>query len=706
VDKSGTIFRPGENCSQVAKARRAAILVDGERYFSAFVHATARAERSILIVGWDFDSRTVLTYGADGEPQLTLGEWLNDLARRKPELHVRILDWDYPMIFGKGREIPPIYGITWKPHRRVDIRYDDTHPMAGSHHQKLVVVDDRVAFAGGLDLTSKRWDGNAHAPDDRRRTFLGEPYPPMHDMMALVDDEAARAISSIARARWEAATGEALHPIEVPGDGWPPEVSVRMRDVDAAVACTAPPSGIRDAVREVERLYLDMIGVARDYIYVENQYFTSQSIADALKASLAKPDGPEIVVLTRLLSHGWLEELTMQALRVRLVRELRAADPHGRFHVYYPHVEGLAQDACIDLHSKLMIVDDEWLRVGSANLSNRSMGMDSECDVTFEARGEARLRQAIRGFRDSLIAEHMGTEPAALGAAIAREGSMSAAIAALPRNARRIEVLEAPEIPEAQLNLVAVADLEKPLPLEAIVREFAPDTSAPIMPGRRLLAGLCVLFAALALAWTYTPLADLVTRANVVRWGAEFSRYAWAPLLVVIAYTPASYAMFPRWFITMISVIAFGPWRGFLYGMCGMILAAVVSYTPGRLVRRDTVRRLAGPRLNRMSAALYHRGALAVAIVRMIPIAPFVVVNLVMGAMRIRLRDFVLGSLVGIVPGMLAATVLSEQISRLLVAPAQINGWLIATAVVLLVTVVYLGQRWLRRLDRETTGEP
>jgi uncharacterized membrane protein YdjX (TVP38/TMEM64 family) len=138
--------------------------------------------------------------------------------------------------------------------------------------------------------------------------------------------------------------------------------------------------------------------------------------------------------------------------------------------------------------------------------------------------------------------------------------------------------------------------------------------------------------------------------------------------------------------------------------MCGMLLAGVVSYAPGRLVRRDTVRRLAGPRLNRLSAALYHRGALAVAVVRLLPIAPYVVVNLVMGAMRIRLRDFVLGSLVGIVPGMLAATVLSEQISRLLVAPAEINGWLIAIAVVLLVTVVYLGQRWLRRLDRETTG--
>jgi phosphatidylserine/phosphatidylglycerophosphate/cardiolipin synthase-like enzyme/uncharacterized membrane protein YdjX (TVP38/TMEM64 family) len=704
VDAPGTIFRPGENCASVAKARRAGILVDAETYYDAFVRAAERAERSILIVGWDFDSRTVLRYGASGEPEITLGEFLNGLAHRNPRLHVRILDWDYPMIFGHDREFPPIYGLAWKPHRRVDFRYDDTHPVGGSHHQKIVVIDDRIAFAGGIDLSSKRWDSSAHAPDDPRRTFLGEPYPPMHDVSSIVDGEAAHAISAVARARWEAATGEPLHPIEVPGDGWPEGVPVQFTDIEMAVACTAAPCPANDGVREIEHLYLDMIRRAKRYIYIENQYFTSQAIADAIRDRLREPDGPEVVLLTRLLSHGWLEEVTMQALRTRFVRELREADKRGRFQAYYPHIDGLKEGTCIDLHSKVMIVDDEWLRVGSSNLSNRSMGVDSECDVTFEAAGNEAASREIGAIRDALIAEHMGTEPQAVVEAIAQHGSMIGAICALPKHARRIEVLEAPELPDSQLNLVAVADLEKPLPLESIVREFGPDVSAPMIPGRRLLLGLCLVFVALALAWTYTPLASLVTRQNVLRWGHDFSQLAWAPLIVILAYTPASYAMFPRWFITMVSVIAFGPWRGFLYGLCGMIVAAVVSYLPGRLVRRDTVRRLAGPRLNRLTAALYHRGALAVAVVRLLPIAPFVVVNLVMGAMRIRLRDFVLGSLVGVLPGMLMATVLSEQISRWIVKPAEINGWLIALAAVLLVTVAWFGQRWLRRVDRETTG--
>ncbi len=309
----------------------------------------------------------------------------------------------------------------------------------------------------------------------------------------------------------------------------------------------------------------------------------------------------------------------------------------------------------------------------------------------------------MRAFRDQLLAEHAGTDAATVAAAVEQHGSLAAAIEALPRHARRIETLETPELSDTALSLAALGDLERPLPLESIVQEFAPDTSSVgVGPGRRAIALMCLLAVALALAWTFSPLADLVTRENVTEWGREFSRFYWAPVVVILAYTPASYAMFPRWLITMIAVIAFGPWKGFIYGIAGMLIAGLASFLPGRLVRRDTVRRLAGPRINRLSAALYHRGALAVAIVRMVPIAPFVVVNLVMGALRIRLRDFILGSLVGVLPGMLTATVLSEQVSRVLADPADLNGWLIAIAAALLLTLVYFGQRWLRRLDRQS----
>src|SRR5689334_24278448 len=164
-----TLLQPGDNCCAIAHADRVALLIDGEIYFDAFVHAAERAERSLIMLGWDFDSRTILRFDADGRPEITLGQFLNDLARKRRHLQIWMLDWDYPMVFGMGREFSPVYGWSWKPHRRVHFRYDNTHPVGGSHHQKIVVIDDQLAFVGGLDFTCKRWDTREHRAADPRR---------------------------------------------------------------------------------------------------------------------------------------------------------------------------------------------------------------------------------------------------------------------------------------------------------------------------------------------------------------------------------------------------------------------------------------------------------------------------------------------------------------------------------------------------------
>ena len=695
-----SIFNPGINCAEVARAGRVSLLVDAQAYFAAFARAAENAERSILIVGWDFDSRTMIELGPDGEPVL-LGEFLNRLARRRKRLRIRILDWDFPLVYGKDRELPPpTYGVTWEPHRRVDFRFDDTHPLTGSHHQKIVVVDDKLAFTGGFDLTNKRWDTPEHRAGDPRRTFLGEAYPPMHDVMVAVDGEAAQALSKVARSRWQRATLERLRAVKTRHDPWPQEMPVRMTDATVGVALSAPCIEGEPGVRQVEQLYLDMIGRAKRSIYIENQYFTSQRIARALAGRLAEPGGPEIVLVTRLLSHGWLEEMTMHVLRTNLVRDLRAIDTHGRFHAYYPHVDALAEGTCVDLHSKVMIVDDEWLRVGSSNLSNRSMGMDTECDAVIEARGEARIAAAIRDFRVGLIAEHSGAEPASVARVIEEQGTMAAAIAAHASPARQLARLETPEHAGTVLTMAAIGDPEAPMTFERVVQSIAPDAGPRRFPARRLAVVLGSLVAAaigLALLWKYTPLSEFISRDSALRWAQAFQNHWWAPLVVVLAYTPASFVMFPRWLITMTAVIAFGPWEGFIYGSAGMVLAALVSYFPGRLVAMDTVRRLAGPRLERVANVVKRRGLLAVSIVRLVPIAPFPVVNIVLGALRIRVRHFVFGTMLGMLPGMLAATVLSDQLAAALEDPTSVNWWLIAAAVLLLLTLAYFGQRWLRR---------
>ncbi len=188
----------------------------------------------------------------------------------------------------------------------------------------------------------------------------------------------------------------------------------------------------RDAqICEVQALYLDMIASAKQTIYIENQYFTSKVLGDALAARLAEDDGPEVIAVLRLSTQGWLEAPTMGTLRTVLLKQLRDADRHGRFHAYFPHIPGLPEGQCCDLHSKLMIVDDEIVRIGSANFSNRSMGLDTECDAAIEANGDERVSQAIRDFRNQLLAEHLDVPAEQVEAEVRKAGSVNGGIAAL-----------------------------------------------------------------------------------------------------------------------------------------------------------------------------------------------------------------------------------------------------------------------------------
>lgn len=699
-----SLLQPGVNCWQRTNADRVALLVDGERYFAAFAAAAERARRSILILAWDFNSQTFLRCDGD-QGQLPLGDFLNSLARRRRWLDVRVLIWDYPMIFGTDREFPPLYGLGWKPHRRVRLRYDNTHPIAGSHHQKVVVIDDRVAFCGGLDLTTRRWDTCAHSPRSEQRKVGDVPYPPFHDIMMMVEGETARSLGTLARERWRLATGRRLRPPRKHGDPWPADVEPRMTDATVAISRTLPAGNSHPAVREVEALYLDQIAAARRYIYIENQYFTSQKLGDALMVRLAEEDGPEVVVVLRLLSHGWLEEVTMQNLRRGLIDRLQKADRFGHLHVYYPFIEGLEEGTCIDIHSKVLIVDDEWLRVGSTNFSNRSMGFDSECDLTLEAGGRPEVMREIRGFRDQLLAEHLGVEETRVSGEIAANGSISATIGRLQSPQRTLKALENEEAPGAVMSLASLADPEQPVTVEQLVAQFAPRAALRVRGAQWLkVAAVALLVAALAGVWQLAPIADVLTPERITSWAREFGATGWAPLIVLAAYTPAALIMFPRPLITLFAVIAFGPWLGFGCAMTGILISALVTYVIGMRMDRSMVRRLAGPSLHRCLDVLRRRGIVAMTALRLVPLAPFPIEGILAGAIRIKLLDFMIGTALGMLPGTLTTTVFGDQLQVALHDPRQVNLWLIAGVVLVLVVASLLVRRWL--LTTQTHEKP
>ncbi len=443
-DETDSLFQPGRTCWCVARAGRVAVMIDSAEYFARLEDALRQAQRSILIVGWDFDGRIRLRHEASPEDSPPLGPLLRDLAARRPELEVRVLVWSVATLHGPGAALPLLFGAEWEAHPRIEVRLDTHHPLYAAHHQKLVCIDDRVAFCGGIDLTVGRWDTTAHTAGDPLRTNPdGELYPPVHDLQMAVDGEAAAKLGDLARARWRAATGEGLAPVTAAAPVWPQGLGALVTDAPVAIARTMPLQGDEPSVEEAAALTAASLAAATETIYLEAQYLTADFVADALAAHLAAEAGPEIVVVLTRRSHNFTERVAMGTPRDRVLRRLREIDRFGRLFVAYPVVPGPEGDCEIEVHAKLVLIDDGFLRIGSSNLNNRSVALDTECDLAIEAR-DPEERAAFRRLRARLVAEHLGVAPEVMEEAIAADG-LVAAIRRHMGGPRSLRVCEVPE---------------------------------------------------------------------------------------------------------------------------------------------------------------------------------------------------------------------------------------------------------------------
>lgn len=439
------ILKPGTNCWRVVSADKASALIDGADYFARLEDALHKAQRSIMIIGWDFDGSIRLRPDADPEVSPPLGPLLRSLVEKKPELQVRILVWSIAVVHAPGAPGPLIFGADWQNHPRLHLRLDKHHPLYAAHHQKIVCIDDSLAFVGGMDLTVRRWDTKDHACDNPYRLRDdGSVYDPVHDIQMVVTGPAAHSIAELAYARWKIATGEEIRPLPYPAlDPWPEGLSPDFVNAPTAIARTYPAWGEHSAVQEAAALNLDALSAARQSIYIEAQYMTAPYIGDVLEQHLSDPYGPEIVVIQTHESHGWAEKKVMGTNRDRLIRRLRKADRHDRLRVYYPVVPSKDGFCQVLVHSKLIIVDDRFLRIGSSNLNNRSIGLDTECDLAIEATNDE-MRRSIASLRDRLLAEHLDVDPEAFSKAVAEaSGSLIAAVERLNVNRRRLHTFDA-----------------------------------------------------------------------------------------------------------------------------------------------------------------------------------------------------------------------------------------------------------------------
>jgi phosphatidylserine/phosphatidylglycerophosphate/cardiolipin synthase-like enzyme len=428
---------PGDTCWRIERASRATVVVDAEDYFRAAREAMLKATRQILLIGWDFDARIELMPGCDpgdGGPA-AVGAFISWLVDRTPGLEVYLLRWDVGALktLVRGRTIFTI--AEWMAKSRIHTKLDGHHPTGASHHQKIVVIDDCLAFCGGIDMTAGRWDTRAHSDDEPRREQPGgKDEFPWHDVTTALEGPVAKALGDLSRERWQIAGGEPITPPRVASDCWPDSLKPDFTDVDVAIARTVPEMPDQEAAHEIEALYLALIASAKRTIYAESQYFASRRVAKAIAERLDEPDGPEIVVVNPLTAQGWLEPIAMDTARVRLFAALKRRDVHDRFRLYHPYTVG---GTAIYVHAKVMVVDDQFIRVGSSNFNNRSLRLDTECDVAIKA-PDGETSSCILSIRNGLIAEHLDVEREVVEAELAARGSLIAAIDALRGDGRSL----------------------------------------------------------------------------------------------------------------------------------------------------------------------------------------------------------------------------------------------------------------------------
>src|SRR5690606_3677972 len=279
-----SILREKKNCWKIASAKRGGFLVDCAAYFRNLYEAMLQAEESIFILGWDIDTRIkLIPHSPDPHIPNEFGAFLNYLIQQKKNLKIYILMSDYYSILAFERELFDKIKLGWMGSKRIQFHLDSEFPLGASHHQKIVVIDDQVAFCGGIDISSERWDTPSHRKRNKlRKNHVGMEYEPQHDLQMMVEGKAAYWLGKLARTRWTRATGK-----DIPFNAFQ-EKNHRFEKLEwnfgpsqVGISRTEPSYKNHREVREVEHLFLDLIKTTRHHLYLENQYFTSKVIFQA-----------------------------------------------------------------------------------------------------------------------------------------------------------------------------------------------------------------------------------------------------------------------------------------------------------------------------------------------------------------------------------------------------------------------------------------
>jgi phosphatidylserine/phosphatidylglycerophosphate/cardiolipin synthase-like enzyme len=361
------------------------VLIDGAQALPAIAEALSGARSHVHVTGWHLESHFELVRG---ERPVVLGALLAELAQR---VDVRVMVW-------AGAPVPAFHPTRKEVEAgvqrlvrgtRIRCRTDPREHPFHCHHEKTIVIDDELAFVGGIDLTDfggDRFDRSDHPA--RRR--LG-----WHDVATRLQGPAVTDVAAHFAMRWLEVTGERLVVAPPPAPAGPSTVQV-VRTVAEDMYDSVPRGDFR-----ILESYLRALRSARGLIYLENQFLWAPEIVDALAAKLRHPPDDAfrlVIVLPRRANNG------QDDTRGQLGRLVAADDGDGRLLAATLRSRSGHRTDPLYVHAKVGIVDDRWLTVGSANLNAHSLMNDTELNVVTD---DARL---ARDTRERLWAEHLELE--------------------------------------------------------------------------------------------------------------------------------------------------------------------------------------------------------------------------------------------------------------------------------------------------------
>ena len=449
------------NAFVTAEAAQCGLLIDARNYYAALYRAFEQAQDYVLISGWQFETGVCMLRGPDARHAahpVKFLELLGALCEERPELAVYVLAWDFSVVYAKDRE----WGQAEKfaaANPRIHFQWDAHPEVGGSHHQKFAVVDGAIGFIGGIDICDARWDDCEHREENPDRVNVtGDPCKPYHDVQACFGGTIVDSLVDLFTDRWGRASDELLHLARpTPATHARYELAKltggsaeHIGATHAALSRTQSDSRAEaPRVSEVCSLFADAIHAAEHLIYAETQYFTSRSVAQMFVERMRDDTRPKLEIVI-FLPHGAdtpMEKVALEDTQESVLLTLldTARETGHEVRLLYPASRNAdGSETPTFIHSKILIIDDQLLMVGSPNFTERSVALDTELSISWEcASDEDHLGACIRKIRATLLAEHSG----APASEFARERGLCAKldelIAAGQTRLRRREVVAA-----------------------------------------------------------------------------------------------------------------------------------------------------------------------------------------------------------------------------------------------------------------------